>query len=48
MDDVIQHLVDISHGDAENSIAFRFEPSGLAAIGFVLMKRTVHFNRQAG
>jgi len=45
VDHVIQHLVDISHGDAENPIAFGLEPSSLAAIGFVLVKWTVHLNR---
>jgi len=48
MDHVIQYLVDVSHGNSKDPIAFGLEPSGLAAIGFVLVKRTVHLNRQAG
>ncbi len=47
MDHVIQRLVNVSDGNSEDSIAFGLEPITLAAIGFVLVKRTVHLDRQA-
>jgi len=45
VDHVIQGLVDVSDGNSENPIALGLEPSSLAAIGFVLVKRTVHLDR---
>jgi hypothetical protein len=48
MDHVIQHLVDVSDGNSENPIAFGLEPSSLAAIGLVLVKRTIDLDREAG